>query len=338
MTPREAVFATIRHQETGHVPYNLSFSPPAEAALKAHYGVDDLQERLRLHLSLFGCAGKPLYASPEEYGPTITDPFGVVWTTSRIDRGCPVGRPLKQAALDGYTFPEPHAPERWEGVAEASRRYPWAFRLAVVGDLWEQAHFLRGLEPLLCDLVEHPSFVHALMERIYDYNAQTLERLAGLAADGVFISDDYGFQDRLMMRPAQWREFVRPYLAALLGEARRRGLVTMLHSCGNVTEILPDLVEIGLDILHPVQPEAMDIFTLKREFGRDLTFCGGISTQRLLPFASPEEVRWEVRRTIEVMSAGGGYIAEPGITLQADVPLENLVALVETAREYGGNP
>jgi len=329
MNAREAVRAALRHQETPAVPYNLMLSPPAEARLKQHYGVDDLQAHLNLHLYYYGCVGKPLYAHPAQYGPTITDEFGVVWATSEIDRGYPLRHPLRAATLEGYELPNPLASARWAGVAEAATRYPDQFRLAVVGDLWERAHFLRGLDSLLTDLLEHPTFAHELLDRICEYDLATLQALAPYGPDGVFLSDDYGFQDRLMMRPALWREFVRPRLARLLSAARERGLITMLHTCGNVREIIPDLIELGLDILHPIQPEAMDIFALKREFGRDLTFCGGISTQRLLPFGTPQQVRDEVRRTIEAMAAGGGYIAEPGITLQADVPTENLVALVE---------
>ena len=310
------------------------FSPPAEQRLKAHYGVDDLQSHLDINLYLYACVGKPLYASPAEYGPTIRDEFGVVWATSDIDRGYPIEHPLQRPTLEGYTFPDPLAPERWDGVAEASKRYPHQFRLAVIGDLWERAHFMRGLDTLLIDLIENPSFVHELMAAICEYNLATLEGMAQFRPDGVFISDDYGFQDRLMMRPEQWRQFIKPYVGELLAAAVARGLVTMIHTCGHVTDIIPDLIELGLDILHPIQPEAMDIFALKREFGRDITLCGGISTQRLLPFGTPEEIRSEVHHTIAVMSQGGGYIAEPGITLQADVPTENLVALIETAREF----
>ena len=334
MTPRERVLAALRHEETPGVPYNFMFSPPAEQKLKAHYGVDDLQAHLDIHLYLYGRVGKPLYAHPDTYGPHITDEFGVVWATSEIDRGYPVQHPLRAPTLEGYELPDPLAPERWEGVAEASRCHEGQFRIAVVGDLWERAHFMRGLDALLVDLIEHPAFVHELMEAICDHNLATLREMVQFGPDGVFISDDYGFQDRLMMRPEQWREFVGPHLGRLLAEAKRLGLVTMLHTCGNVTEIIPDLIELGLDILHPIQPEAMDVFALKREFGRDITLCGGISTQQLLPFGTPEAIRAEVERTIEVMAHGGGYILEPGITLQADVPTENLVALIETARTY----
>ena len=334
MSPRELVYAALRHEETPTVPYNFMFSPPAEARLRERYDADDLQAALDIHLYLFAPAGKPLYASPDHFGLTITDEFGVVWATSRVDRGYPVTHPLKAASLADYRFPDPLAPARWKGVAESAARYPDQFHVAVIGDLWERAHFMRGLDALLCDLVESPSFVHRLLETICQYNLATLERMATFRPDAVFVSDDYGFQDRMMMSPAMWRRFVKPRLAQLLAEAKGRGLATMLHTCGHVTEIVPDLIEIGLDILHPIQPEAMDIRALKREYGRDITFCGGISTQRLLPFASPAEVRAEVHETISTMSRGGGYITEPGITLQADVPTDNLVALIEAAREF----
>lgn len=333
MTPRDAVYAALRHEEPSHVPYNFMFSPPAEQRLQTHYGVDDLQEHLDIHLYLYGCVGKPLYAHPDEYGPRVTDEFGVVWATSEVDRGYPVEHPLGRPTLEGFELPDPLAPARWRGVAAAAARYPRQFRVAVIGDLWERAHFLRGLDELLMDVVAEPSFVHELLEAICEYNLATLEGMVGFEPDGVFISDDYGFQDQLMMRPEHWRALVRPHVGRLLTAARSYGLVTMLHTCGRVVDIIPDLIELGLDILHPIQPEAMDIFALKREFGADITFCGGISTQGLLPFGTPAEIRANVRETIDVMGAGGGYITEPGITLQADIPTQNLVALIETARE-----
>ncbi len=331
MKPRQRVQAALRHQEAWPPPWNFMLSPDVERRLREHYGADDLQPLLQSHLYLYGCRGKPLYARPGDFGPTITDEFGVVWATSDIDRGYPLHHPLNgpQPALTDLAFPDPLAPGRWEPVAADAARQPDCFRLAVVGDLWERAHFLRGLDRLLEDLHQRPGFVHQLLAAICDYDLATLAGMAALGPDGVFISDDYGFQDRLMMSPRHWREFVKPHLGRLLAAARDRGLVTMLHTCGHVTEIIPDLVELGLDILHPIQPEAMDIFALKREFGGDLTLCGGISTQRLLPFGTPEEVGEEVRRTMAVMGKGGGYITEPGITLQADVPTENLVALIE---------
>ncbi|NPV47635.1 MAG: hypothetical protein HPY69_11800 [Armatimonadetes bacterium] len=333
-TPRELALSALRHEETDRIPCNFMLSPPALAKLQGHLGRDEVDEFLGNCLYLYGCSDKPLYANPDKYGPTIADQYGVVWATSHADRGYPLEHPLRSPSLQDYQFPDPLEPRRWERVPQAATLHPECLRLAVVGDLWERANFLRGLQPLLLDLREHPRFVHELLDHIAAYNLATLEGMVAYAPDGIFISDDYGLQAGLMMSPMDWREFVKPRLELLLRAAQSHGLRTMLHSCGCVREIIPDLIELGLDILHPIQPEAMDIRALKREYGRDLTFCGGVGTQQLLPAATPDEVRAEVWRTAEDMGRGGGYILEPGITIQGDVPLGNLLALVETAHAY----
>ena len=135
----------------------------------------------------------------------------------------------------------------------------------------------------------------------------------------------------MLMSPSQWRRLIKPLLAEIYALAKRHGRYLFHHSCGHITPIIPDFIEIGLDILHPIQPEAMDVYQLKRQFGRDLTFCGGLRTQDLLPRGAPRQIRDEVRKLKRIMGDGGGYILEPGITVQADVPVENLLALIEEA-------
>jgi uroporphyrinogen decarboxylase len=336
-TPRELVLAALRHEETERLPYNFMLSPPALGKLQAHLGLaaHEAADWIGSCLYIYGCRDKPLYAHPDRYGPTISDQWGVVWATSEVDRGYPVVHPLAGgiAALP-ETSPDPLEPKRWEGVAQSAERHPDLYRLAVIGDLWERANFLRGLDRLLLDLLDQPRFVHELLDRIAEYDLATLRGMVPFQPDGVFLSDDYGLQRSLMMSPRAWREFIRPRLKLLFDEAKRHGFTIMLHSCGHVSEIVPDLIELGLDILHPIQPEAMDILRLKREFGRDITFCGGLNTQQLLPCGTPEEVRAEVLRLGDDMGRGGGYIIEPGITVQADVPLGNLLAAITAAREY----
>ncbi|MFQ6132490.1 MAG: uroporphyrinogen decarboxylase family protein [Armatimonadota bacterium] len=325
---------TLAGRPWARVPYNFMFSPPAEQRLKEHYGADNVLAALDLPMALVGPADKPLYANPEVYGETITDQFRVVWSTNAIDRGSPVGPPLREPSLAGYEFPDPDDPARFAHLAEQVERLQDRFIIGVVGDLWERATFMRGMEALCLDVRLHRGFVGDLLEGICEYNLRTFEHLAELPIDGIFISDDYGTQRGLVIGRRDWRELVRPRLARIYDAAKARGLVVMHHTCGCVVELVPDLIEMGLDILHPIQPEAMDIFALKRQFGSDLTFCGGIGTQELLPHATPEQVRAEVLRTLEAMAQGGRYILEPGITLQADVPTENMVAMIEAVREY----
>jgi uroporphyrinogen decarboxylase len=331
---RQWIAATLEHRETGAVPYNFMFSPPARARLEAHYGTTDLEEAIGLPLRIGGPRScKPLYAPPETFGPCASDEFGVVWSTSAIDRGSPIVPCLPLPDLSGYRFPDPAAADRFAHLDQWTAVNAGHYTFLVVGDLWERATFMRGMEHLLLDLAISPRFVEDLLRGLADYILETMEiLLARYRFDGVMLSDDYGTQRGMLMSPAHWRRFVRPVLAEIYAAAKRHGRTILHHTCGNVLPIIRDLIEIGLDILHPIQPEAMDVLRLKREFGADLTFCGGVRTQDLLPRGTPEQVRDEVKRLKDAMGAGGGYILEPGITLQADVPTANLVALIEEAR------
>ena len=316
------------------MPYNFMFSPPARACLEAHYGTGDLEAAIGLPMRINGTRSiKPLYAPPAEFGPRVTDEFGVAWSTSDMDRGSPIGPCLSEADLSGYRFPDPTAAYRFEHLADWTAANAGHYSFVVVGDLWERATFMRGMEAILLDLSLHPRFVEELLRGLADYILQTMEiLLARFAFDGVMLSDDYGTQRGMIMSPAHWRRFVKPLLAKIYSLAKRHGRTVLHHSCGSIVPIIGDLVDIGLDILHPIQPEAMDVFGLKRQFGAHLTLCGGIRTQDLLPHGTPQQVRDEVKRLKETMGKGGGYILEPGITLQADVPLANLLAMIEEAR------
>jgi len=187
------------------------------------------------------------------------------------------------------------------------------------------------LDAILIDFYDQSQFVHDVLDGILNFILGIIEQLSRFQIDGIFLSDDYGHQGGLLMSPALWREFIKPRLRVIIQSIKNKGLYAFLHSCGNVSAIIPDLIEISLDVLHPIQPEAMDIELLKNEYGERLTFYGGIGTQRTLVESSPDEVKQEVQTTIEKMARKGGYILGPGITLQHDVPLENILAFLDAA-------
>jgi uroporphyrinogen decarboxylase len=149
--------------------------------------------------------------------------------------------------------------------------------------------------------------------------------------DAIALSDDYGTQKSLLISPAAWRRLLKPRLAEIYSLARSNGRAVFHHTCGNVRQIVGDMIDIGLDFLHPVQPETMDIYELKREFGRHVTLWGGLRTQDLLPRGTAEQVRSEVWKLKGDIGEGGGYVLEPGIIIQSDVPLQNMVALIDEA-------
>lgn len=333
MTDREWIERTVRHEESGAVPYNFMFSPPAERIAQERYG-DNLEDALALPMRMtapWSC--KPLYADPGEYGGEITDEFGVRWSTSAIDRGSPIGPCLLEPDLSRYVFPDATAPARFASIGPWCAAQEGHYRVIWVGDLWERATFMRGMEALLLDVALNRRFVEALLAGLTDYIIETVNVLAHTATfECIAVSDDYGSQRGMLISPDDWRALVKPCLRRIYGQAKDHGLAVFHHSCGNILPIVPDMVDLGLDILHPIQPEAMDIARLKREHGHHLTFCGGVSTQDLLVSATPEQIRAEVQRLKREMGAGGGYILEPGITLQADVPASNLYALIDEAR------
>jgi uroporphyrinogen decarboxylase len=334
VTNKEWIQRVLAHHGDVPVPYNLPLSPPARAKLEEYYGTCDVEEHLNLPIRTTGMQSvKPLYASPEKYGDRVTDEFGVTWTTNAIDRGCPVGPCICEPDLAGATFPDPEAAYRFEHLDRWCGENADHYTIIWVGDLWERAAFMCGMERLLLYVATEADFVDALLWRIADYILASMDVLfSRFAFDGVALSDDYGTQRSLVISPESWRRLVKPRLAEIFQKAKRAGRTVFLHSCGNVRAVVPDLVELGLDILHPIQPEALDVLELKRRFGRELTFCGGLGTQSLLNVARPEEIRDEVIRLKHALGRGGGYILEPGITIQADVPLENMLALIEAAQ------
>lgn len=331
---REWIRKTLRHEETDAIPYNFSVTPPAQRKLEAHYGTDDFEETLKLPIRMTGPKTiKPLYADPTEFGETLRDEFGVTWTTSTLDRGTPIGPCLAEPDLSGYEFPDPADEYRYEELGSWCDRNREHFTIIWVGDLWERATFMRGMENILMDVALQPDFVDELLMEIAQYIVATMRILfERFDFDGIAVSDDYGSQDSLLMSPRDWRKLIKPRLAEIYGFAKTHNRTVFHHTCGHVHPIVADMIEVGLDILHPIQPEANDIYALKREFGRDVTLCGGLSTQELLPRGTVDEIRAEVRRLKREMGADGGYILEPGITIQGDVPIENLVAMIEEMR------
>jgi len=265
------------------------------------------------------------------------DGWGVVWSQSETDRGAVIEHPLTRPATDGLVMPPPPSPEELADLARECARHSDRYRVIWIGDLIERAQFLRSMEEILVDVALHKGFVGELLDIITELILARVEAAAGLDVEAVFLSDDYGAQQGLLMSPATWRELIAPRLGRIFSAARAAGKKVFLHSCGKVDEIVGDLVDLGLDVLHPVQPEAVDLPDIVRRFGERLTLFGGVSTQWTMSSGSAEEVRREVAAVCEMCArAGGGgrFILAPGISLQSDVPFRNVEAFLEAAREW----
>lgn len=327
---RERVSEAINHKQTCTVPYNIELTSEELDKVSEYTGIDKGE--------FFNWAGNHIEKVSYNIGGRYIKPgyfkdeFGVVWNRSGLDKDIGIVDEilLTESDLSCYELPEPNLNEvrmRTEKLVKNGRD---TFKLGKIGlAYYERAWSLRGMENLLMDFILEPDFVEELFENILQYNMKIIEAAMEYDIDGFYLGDDYGQQTGLIMSPDTWRKFIKPGLAKMFDRIKRAGKVVALHSCGNIGVIFGDLIDIGLDIYQTFQPEVYDVKRVKAEYGKNLTFWGGISTQCLLPFAKPEELNFAVRDIMEVMSANGGYIAAPTHQVPADVPPENIVALVE---------
>jgi len=327
---RDVVRRVLEGGRPPYVPWSMGFTAEARQTLSDHYAGQDLEEALENHLLRLG---SDIGFFTELGGNRVRDVFGVVWDRS-VDKdiGNVEGQVLREPSLGGYQFPDPLDRRFFEDIPTKIKRYPDRFRVFQIGfSLYERAWTLRGMEALLIDFHDHPRFVHELLGAIADYNIAQVAGALEHDIDAVYFGDDWGQQRGLQMGPAIWRRFIYPQLERMYGAVRRAGKFVMIHSCGDVDELFDDLIAAGLHCFNPFQPEVMDVCRLMAEYRGRLAFHGGISTQRTLPFGSVEDVRAETRRMIE-LGAEGGYILAPAHDVERDVPLENMLAMIEVVQ------
>jgi uroporphyrinogen decarboxylase len=180
----------------------------------------------------------------------------------------------------------------------------------------------------MMDFIENPAFAHELLGAIGDFQLAQVQEALKYDIDAVYFGDDWGSQRGLIMGPALWREFIKPEMARLFAAVKKGGKRVSLHSCGDVDELFDELVDMGLDCFNPFQPEVMDVEALLKRYRGRLSFQGGLSTQRILPYATPAEVRAETRRLL-ALGREGNYIFAPAHSVEGDVPVENMAAFIE---------
>jgi uroporphyrinogen decarboxylase len=334
MTKREVIRLVLEGKRPPYVPWSMGFTSEAKAKLQEHYGTEDIEFPLENH---FVKLGSDIGFFDALGAGRFRDVFGVVWDR-RIDKdiGNVEGVLLPQPTLQGYEFPDPRDRRFFEQIPERIRRFGDRFRVFQIGfSLYERAWTLRGMTNLLMDFVDHPSFVHELFGAIVDYNIVQVEEALQYDIDAVYFGDDWGQQKGLQMGPGHWHEFIYPAVKRMYGVVRDAGKFVMIHSCGDVDELFDDLVAIGLNCFNPFQPEVMDVYSLLPQYRGRLAFHGGMSTQRTLPFGSADDVCKETHRLLE-LGAEGGYIMAPAHDVEGDVPLENILAMIQTVQGQPG--
>ena len=348
MNSRERVLLAINHHEPDRVPLDYSGEPEVSTALQAHFGLHSHEELLRALQVDLRHVGLRFRADRAPHIDELED----IWGTRRTPRDYqhsgyiwyhPLAHLETQKDLDAYPWPDPDAldyeayPAQLDAVGDYARVGGGGNRI-----LWTGIEMV-GLEKFTFMLFEQPDLIHALFRRITDYYYEVGTRCYPLVRgklDIVSHGSDFGTQRDTWMSLPMWREFVKPHFARMFALAKENGFKVFLHSDGAIRRLIPDLIEMGLDILDPIQVRAvgMDPVELKRDFGDRLTFHGAIDVQHTLPFGTREEVHAEVLERLRTLGPGGGYVLNNSHSLLPEFPLDNIVTMYETALQAGRYP
>jgi len=331
MNNRQRVLNSLNHVSSDIIPYHVEFTMEEHSKMVNYLGDTNFLEKINnhLHRTLWNDINEELPNKKGHY----RDFFCVVWNRSGVDKDIGIIEDpiFKEANIDMYNFPKLDANKAKALIKTTlSENSNNNFTLGDIGfSLFERAWSLRGFQNLLMDMVINPTFVHELLDKICDFNIEVIKLHSQFDIDGFYFGDDWGQQHGLITGPSMWREFILPRIKRMYSECKKNDLYIFQHSCGDIEQLFPDLIDAGLDCYNTFQPEIYDIKKIKKTYGNQLSFWGAISTQALLPFESAKNVKTETKRIMEILGKDGGYIAAPTHALPYDIPCENVIAMLD---------
>jgi uroporphyrinogen decarboxylase len=356
MKPRERVQTALNHEKPDRCPMQISFTPEfadrlrTDMELRGHaphnpHGGGNTYELERslsqdMLLTSVGWANS-YYLDDKPY----VDEWDIGWQIHPYETPFGQGHyteidtnPLaNEAAIASYQPPDPHRPELYTVAQEMIQNFKTDYWIVgvVATTIFETAWALRGLEQMLLDMVVDPDLANTILDIPYRYHLTAAKKLIELGVDMIWAGDDVGAQNKMMISPQMWRKYFKPRMANFISELKaiNPDVKIAYHSDGNVEPIIPELIEIGLDILNPIQPASMDPAKIKAQYGDKLSFWGTLDEQQTLPFGSPADVVAEVQQRLETIGQNGGLILAPTHHVQLDTPLENFWAMVNTILE-----
>ncbi len=364
MTSKERVNIALSMQEPDRVPIFVTIVEPLAESLSKQLGIpvftvaDSPVSKDRISypellvplgndvVAIGACA--PDAAPTREVAPGVTEDEWQIkyrrigFYSEMVEH--PLSHVTTRREVARYSFPDPTASGRYRLARSVASRHAQQF--ALCGDLectiLEGAWHLVGFEKFIVDLYEERDYVFGLMDRMAEYSIGVGRELLNIGVDLLWLGDDVGMQSGMMLDPAVWRRHVKDRLAGVIADLKgvQPTVKIAYHSCGSYEPIIPDLIEIGVDVLNALQPTAkdMELAPLKRRYGREVCFFGGVDTQAALPFGTLDDVEKEVRRVLVEGGIGGGLILAGAHNLQPDVSVEKVLKVFETAREHGEYP
>jgi uroporphyrinogen decarboxylase len=347
MKHRDRVLMALNHVKPDRCPMQIGFTPEFANRLRADFELrgNTLQEPFGLEralgvdmlLTTVGWANS-YYLDDKPY----VDEWGVGWSVHKYETPFGAGHyteiashPLAdESVISSYQPPDPHRPELYLNVEKTIRDFKsdyWIVGVTVC-TIFETAWALRGLEQTMLDMALDPDLTNEIFDIPFQYHLSAAKKLVEMGVDMIWTGDDVGAQHQMMISPRMWRKLLKPRMATLFSELKaiNPNVKIAYHTDGYTFPIIPDLIEIGLDVLNPVQPASMDPAEVKNKYGKELCFWGTIDEQKTLPFGTPEDVASEVRHRLDTIGRDGGLIIGPTHSVQLDTPPENFWAMVDT--------
>ncbi len=331
ITKKERMMKALRHEQVDHIPSQINYTDGMGQLLAEYFQAprDKLPAFLGNHMLRVELDHQPNF-SPD--GKVKFDWWGVGFDTKEEGYFAAVS-PLKENKdLDAFAWPDPLNISLFTKaravIQEKGQEYFITPNFGFV--LFERAWTMRGFEQFFMDMGTDPGYTEELLDRITDIQLKLIHQYIDLGVDGGYFGDDYGAQKNMLFSPRMWRKYIKPRLAKMFAPFVERGLPILMHSDGQIQPIIADLVEIGLTALNPVQPEVLDHTWLYENFKGKLAFYGGISTQTVLPHGTPEDVTKAVAACIKDLAPdGSGLLLAPSHRMMTDIPMENIVAMLE---------
>jgi len=338
LTHKERLRRAIRHEPVDRLPTQINYTGRQGEQLAAHFGVSvaQLPDRLDNHLRRLDLTYPARYS---EDGSVKFDWWGAGFDTGEEGYFVRVSPLQEHKNLDAMAWPDPYDPDILnEAAATIAADDSQHFVVPNFGwALFERAWSLRGMVEFFMDMAGDPTYAGELLDRVADTQVVLIRRFIELGVDGVYFGDDYGGQANMLLSPKMWRTLIKPRLARLFEPIRAAGLPILMHSDGHIEPILPDLIEIGLNVYNPVQPEVTDFCWLRRTFGRQLAYYGGVSTQTTMPFGTPDDVRTAVIKAAhELAPDNTGLLIAPSHRMMSDIPMHNVAALLDAFAQLPG--
>ena len=353
MNNRQNVLEALRRGSPQSVPFDFVLCPSQIETFREKTGTDDYMEHFAFPFRYIepnatdkNTDYKKYYTDlPPDAQPLNWNPeWGIYGKASGTAHFQGMLHPMQDFTgieqFAAYPLPDFEQAYRWAGVDNRVRALKDDDLIAVANmqmTIFEISWYMRGMDNFIIDMMINPDLSEFLLERVTALREIMAANYAKSGVDILMLGDDIGSQRDMMIDPQLWRDVLKPKLRRVIEAAKRVNpdILIFYHSDGNITKVIPDLIEVGIDVLNPIQPECMDPVVLKNEYGDVLSFWGAVGTQSVLPFYTKDEVKEECKKLIEQVGRGGGLLLAPTHVIEPEVPFENIMAFLEAIEEYG---